>query len=281
MGCFSTSAINEERVIISNKAKKESKENESSGILKESSIEREKKNEEKKLLIYIHILIKNLEAKKVNSEQFKQNMEIIFNDLSENDEYVSREDVTEKISELFIDNLKPLNSKNTEKIKEIMNKLYDKYNDPNIFKEYLYDALENINDYNNLGEENEKKIIDYIIKRLSANEKIINKKDELKEAYKKKNYIINYDDFTNIVKQNDIVIETLAMEYLLYKMKCGLSLDGNLFLDNLNFKFVIDLLEQVKKEENNIQKKNSIKESVMDDNEDQFGISIKRQESLI
>jgi hypothetical protein len=261
--------------------KKEDKENESSGIIKDSSIEREKKNEEKKLLIYIHILIKNLEAKKVNSEQFKQNMEKIFNDLSENDEYVSQEDVTEKISELFIDNLKPLNSKNTEKIKEIMNKLYDKYNDPNIFKEYLYDALENINDYNNLGEENEKKIIDYIIKRLSTNEKIINKKDELKEAYKKKNYIINYDDFTNIVKQNDIVIETLAMEYLLYKMKCGLSLDGNLFLDNLNFKFVIDLLEQVKKEKNDIQKKNSIKESVMDDNEDQFGISIKRQESLI
>ena len=268
-------------MIISNKVKKENKENESSGILKDSSIEREKKNEEKKLLINIHILIKNLEAKKINSKQFKQNLEKIFNDLSDNDGYVSREDITQKISDLFIDNLKPLNSKNKEKIKTIMNELYDKYNDPNLFKEFLNDALENINDYNNLGEENEKKIIDYIIKRLSTNEKIMNKKDELKKEYKKKNYIINYDEFTNIVKQNDIVIETLAMEYLLYKMKSGLSLDSNLFLDNLNFKFVIDLLEQVKNEENNIQKKNSIKESVMDDNDDQFGISIKKQESLI
>ncbi len=71
------------------------------------------------------------------------------------------------------------------------------------------------------------------------------------------------------------------MEYLLYKMKCGLSLDGKLDLDNLNFKIIIDLLEQVKLEENYIKKKETIKESEVDENIEPVGIAINRQDSLI
>ena len=280
MGCFTTTIINEDRVILSKHLKRN--DSKSSEEFKETAIDKENRMKEKKLLININILIKNLEAKNKNAKELKQNMEKVFNDLLEKKESITKDDITKEISEFFIDNLKPLNSKNIEKIKYIINLIFDKCNnDPNEFKKYINEVLDYIHDYNNLGEEKEKKIKDYIIKRFSSNEKIINEKDELKKKYNKNNYIINYEEFTKIVKENDIFIEKLAMEYLLYKMKCGLSLDGKLDLDSLNFKIIIDLLEQVKLEENYIKKKETIKESEVDENIEPVGIAINRQDSLI
>jgi len=213
-------------------------------------------------LIKLHILIKNLEAKKIKLETIKGKVEEVFTRLSENKEKLTkREEIIEKISNIFIEYLKPLNSQNTETIKEIIELLYDKNttgdNNLDKVKNFLLDVLENIHDYYSLKEEDEKKIDDYIINKLQENEKIKNKKEELKNQYKNNNYIIKYSDFTKIVKENNIIIDNLAIEYLIYKMKNGLPLDKELYLDDLNFNVFNYYLNKIEVENKNI------KESVM------------------
>ena len=213
-------------------------------------------------LIKLHILIKNLEAKKIKLETIKGKVEEVFTRLSENKEKLTkREEIIEKISNIFIEYLKPLNSQNTETIKEIIELLYDKNttgdNNLDKVKNFLLDVLENIHDYYSLKEEDEKKIDDYIINKLQDNEKIKNKKEELKTQYKNNNYIIKYLDFTKIVKENNIIIDNLAIEYLIYKMKNGLPLDKELYLDDLNFNVFNYYLNKIEVENKNI------KESVM------------------
>ena len=206
-------------------------------------------------LIELHILIKNLEAKKIKLEEIKGKVEEEFIKLVESKEKeIKREVIIEKISNIFIDYLKPLNAQNTETIKEIIELLYDKNkteeNNLDNLKNYLLDVLENIHDYYSLKEEDEKKIDDYIINKLKENVKIKNKKEELKNQYKDNNYIIKYLDFTKIVKENNIIIDNLAIEYLIYKMKAGLPLDKELYLDDLNFNVFNDYLNKIEVENN-------------------------------
>ena len=212
-------------------------------------------------LIELHILIKNLEAKKIKLEAIKEKVEEVFTKLTENKEKIIKEEIIEKISNIFIEYLKPINAQNTESIKEIIESLYDKNktedNNLDSVKNYLLDVLENIHDYYSLKEEDEKKIDDYIINKLKENVKIKNKKEELKNQYKDNNYIIKYLDFTKIVKENNIIIDNLAIEYLIYKMKNGLPLDKELYLDDLNFNVFNYYLNKIEVENNNI------KESMM------------------
>ncbi len=277
MGCFSTSTLIDPRKIVVSKDINNNKNIVNNLYYDPSAMVDDKKVEEKKLLINLHILKKNIEAKNLNINLFNEKIEKIFKELLEKNEKIEKEDITERISNLFIDSLKPINSKNKTDIKNIMDTLYENHSNTNEFKEYLIDFLEDINDYKNLGEENEEKINNYLIKRLSSNEKIINRKEQLKNMYKKNKYIIKYEDFTKIVKDNNIKMENSAIEYLLYKMKCGLSLDGNIYLDNLNFKIFIDYLDKIK-EENVLKSINSIKDiSIDNNNNERIGIKLKSQ----
>lgn len=277
MGCFSTSTLIDPRKIVVSKDINNNKNIVNNLYYDPSAMVDDKKVEEKKLLINLHILKKNIEAKNLNINLFNEKIEKILKELLEKNEKIEKEDITERISNLFIDSLKPINSKNKTDIKNIMDTLYENHSNTNEFKEYLIDFLEDINDYKNLGEENEEKINNYLIKRLSSNEKIINRKEQLKNMYKKNKYIIKYEDFTKIVKDNNIKMENSAIEYLLYKMKCGLSLDGNIYLDNLNFKIFIDYLDKIK-EENVLKSINSIKDiSIDNNNNERIGIKLKSQ----
>lgn len=277
MGCFSTSTLIDPRKIVVSKDINNNKNIVNNLYYDPSAMVDDKKVEEKKLLINLHILKKNIEAKNININLFNEKIEKIFKELLEKNEKIEKEDITERISNLFIDSLKPINSKNKTDIKNILDTLYENHSNTNEFKEYLIDLLEDINDYKNLGEENEEKINNYLIKRLSSNEKIINRKEQLKNMYKKNKYIIKYEDFTKIVKDNNIKMENSAIEYLLYKMKCGLSLDGNIYLDNLNFKIFIDYLDKIK-EENVLKSINSIKDiSIDNNNNERIGIKLKSQ----
>lgn len=277
MGCFSTSTIIEPKRIVVSKNINNNKNIAYNLYNDPSAMVNDKKVEEKKLLINLHILKKNIEAKNININLFNEKIEKIFKELLEKNEKIEKEDITERISNLFIDSLKPINSKNKTDIKNILDTLYENHSNTNEFKEYLIDLLEDINDYKNLGEENEEKINNYLIKRLSSNEKIINRKEQLKNMYKKNNYIIKYADFTKIVKDNNIKMDNSAIEYLLYKMKCGLSLDGDIYLDNLNFKIFIDYLDKIK-EENVLKSINSIKDiSIDNNNNERIGIKLKSQ----
>jgi hypothetical protein len=234
------------------------------------------KEDEKKIFLKVHILMKNLEVKITDSKNVKKKLKNIFDILLENDEEFKVEVMIEKISNFFIDYLKPINKKNYESVKNILNSLYEKDKNPNFFSEYLYEAFDNLSDFGKLGEVEETKIDDYIIKNLYKNEEIQKRKNELKQN-RKKNYIIKYNDFIQIVKDYKINMDNLVFEYLLYKMKCGLPLNVEYSLDDLNFKIFLDYLDR--SNELDIKEEYSLKESVLDNKIENIGIEFKNNNS--
>ena len=104
----------------------------------------------------------------------------------------------------------------------------------------------------------------------------MSQKEQLKNKYKRKNYIIKYSNFTKIVKENDIIMQEIGIEYLLYKMKTVLPLDGDFLLENLNFNIFLELLNKI--EEN--KEMNSLKENSTEPNKDKLGISLRNVDSL-
>ena len=292
MGCFTTKTLefshDQSKIIEVNGIQKERISNENNGngneINKDSEIiklddieEKKRKEDEKKLFIKLHILIKNLEVKKLNPFDINKNLKNLFDTLLKNREEFKVEVMIEKVSNFFIDYLNPINKKNCESIRNILNLLYKKDKNPNIFSQYLYEALDKFNDYSKLGEEEENKIDDYITKNLNQNANIQNRKNELKNKYEKSNYIIRYKDFIQIVKDFNIEMDNLVIEYLLYRMKCGIPLDENYSLDNLNFKIFIDFLDKINKID--ISESNILKESVLDNKIEQIGIVYKIKDS--
>ena len=292
MGCFTTKTLefshDQSKIIEVNGIQKERISNENNDnkneINKDSEIiklddieEKKRKEDEKKLFIKLHILIKNLEVKKLNPFDINENLKNLFDTLLKNREEFKVEVMIEKVSNFFIDYLKPINKKNCESIRNILNLLYKKDKNPNIFSQYLYEALDKFNDYSKLGEEEENKIDDYITKNLNQNANIQNRKNELKNKYEKSNYIIKYKDFIQIIKDFNIEMDNLVIEYLLYRMKCGIPLDENYSLDNLNFKIFIDFLDKINKID--ISESNILKESVLDNKIEQIGIVYKIKDS--
>lgn len=291
MGCFTANTIDDGKnikannIIYKNKDKEseQKKRNDIASDLNESDDSEEKKRREKEniLNINLHILIKNLEAKKVNPEEIKEKIENLFDSLLEKkEEEFNKDEMLEKVFNVFIDYLKPINDKNIKNVKYIINLLYENNSNPNNFSQNIFDILENINDYRNLEKKDEDKIAEYIIKKLGENNKIQNAKDKIKKIYKKNNYIIDYKNFTKIVKDNSIFIDNLAMEYLIYKMKCGLPLDEELLIDNLNLKVFLDFLDkssEINEMNDNDKEKESnfLKESVLDNNCEKIGIVFK------
>lgn len=73
-------------------------------------------------------------------------------------------------------------------------------------------------------------------------------------------------------------MENLVIEYLIYKMKCGLPLNRDLLLDNLNFKIFIDYLDR-KEDSHNLKESNNIRESILSKNIENIGIDLKPEDS--
>ena len=231
---------------------------------------KEEKEEEKNIFLQVHILMKNLEVKVTDSKELKEKLKNIFDNLLENIKKFKAEVMIERVAKLFMDNLKPINGKNCEEVKNILNSLFEKDRNPNFFRDYLYEAIDNLN--GKLGEIEETKIDDYIFKNLNKNKEIQKRQNELKQ-YRKKNYIIKYNDFIQIVKDFNINLDNLVFEYLLYKMKCGMSLNDKYSLDDLNFKIFLNYLD--KSDEMDIKASNLLKESALDNKIENIGIEFK------
>ncbi len=261
---------NEDNINLSNEKRKRKREE-----IKEIEDKKAKeKEEEKNIFLNVHILMKNLEVKINDSKDAKEKLKNIFDTLLENVERFKVEVMIEKVSNFFIDYLKPINEENSVSVKNILNSLYVKDRNPNLFSEYLYEALKNFN--GKLGEVEETKIDDYIKKNLNKNKEIQKRKDELKQN-RKKNYIIKYNDFIQIVKEYNINMDNLVFEFLLYKMKCGLPLNEKYSLDDLNFKIFLNYLDR--SNELVIKESNTLKESVIDNKIEKIGIEFKNKDS--
>lgn len=291
MGCFSTRTLDEsENHIKDNNKKKDINQNnnqkQKNDIASDLNIsedlgDKKRKEEEKKLFINIHIIKKNLEAKNVNSQEIKNEMNKLFDILlNEKKEDFNKDEMIEKVLNIFIDYLKPINNQNIKNIKSVLISLYEKAKSLKDFSQDIAEFLDNICDYWKLKEEDENKIVDYLIKKLGENKNIQNVKDEININFKKNNFIINYEDFNQIIKKNNINLDVLELEYLLYKMKCGISLDEDLLLDSLNIKVFLDFLEKIGQNDN--LNNNSfeigsyfLKDSVLSNNVEKIGITFK------
>ena len=291
MGCFSTRTLDEsENHIKDNNKKKDINQNnnqkQKNDIASDLNIsedlgDKKRKEEEKKLFINIHIIKKNLEAKNVNSQEIKNEMNKLFDILlKEKKEDFNKDEMIEKVLNIFIDYLKPINNQNIKNIKSVLISLYEKAKSLKDFSQDIAEFLDNICDYWKLKEEDENKIVDYLIKKLGENKNIQNVKDEINNNFKKNNFIINYEDFNQIIKKNNINLDVLELEYLLYKMKCGISLDEDLLLDSLNIKVFLDFLEKIGQNDN--LNNNSfeigsyfLKDSVLSNNVEKIGITFK------
>ena len=260
MGCLSVRTVDE--VIIANKIK-----NKDNMIIFD---------EEQKFKLNVHALIKAIESKNSDPEQIKDNIEELFNNsLKNKQKNINKGEIIQKISEIFISYLSPLSVNNEKKVKNIINLIYEKNQNLDDFKEYLINIYEEINDYSKLKKEEENKISNYFIRILEKNEKIINNKDKLINQYKD-NSIIKYEDFAKIIKQYEIVLEPIIMDYLLYKMKCGLPLDGDLSLGDLDIKIFIDYLDQIEDKSIVIDNYNE-KENIGENNNNKIGIDLKNK----
>ena len=246
MGCTKSTFTIEDNKKIEEKERKEKERKEKEE--KERKEKEEKERKEKQFKFNLHILVKNLESKQIEREIIKKKFEETFEDLSKNTDF-KKDDVMEKISNIFINYLNPLNKNNKDTINNLIKELYERTIKPNdkdldILKSFIFDVLDNVINYKYLIKEDEEKIDDYIIEVLKYNKKIIENKEKLKEIQKNNNYIIKYEEFTNIVIEYQIFMENLAIEYLLYKMKFGMSLDEDKTLDSLNFKIFLDYLDK-------------------------------------
>ena len=215
--------------------------------------ENQKENEEKfknNKKIYVYLLIKNLEAKDKYIEDLRECIDIIFNNNFDNlnnaidnelETKVIKKSIITQLSNAFNNylDLEFYDDKNiVEKLLEI---LYEEYDDTNDFKEYLNQILNNVSNYKNLGD-NEDKISNYIINSLNDKQTLY---DNLLEKYKN-NYIIKYNDLAKIMKDNQICLIETVTEYLLYKMKINDLNNIKMKFDEFNLKIFLEFFNKKK-----------------------------------
>ena len=109
-----------------------------------------KEQKERKFKFNLHILVKNLESKQIEKEIIKKKMEETFEDLSKNIDF-KKDDVIEKISNIFINYLNPLNKNNKDTINNLIKELYErtikpKDKDLDKLKSFIFDILDIVTD---------------------------------------------------------------------------------------------------------------------------------------
>ena len=127
---------------------------------------------------------------------------------------------------------------------EIINKiLLDSYkeSDNNIdqFENYLDVILNSVNNFYNIDKNNKIEIKEYIYNYLNSKEGL---KEKLISKYQYED-VVDYEKFTNIVKENNIAMDETAMEYLLFRMKINEPGKAKMKFREFNFKIFIKFFD--------------------------------------
>ena len=134
-------------------------------------------------------------------------------------------------------------------LKNIIIYLYEQMDDLNEFKNHLYDILDNYINFSELTKVDEDKIFNYIVSFMKA-EKMGKKIQILIEKYENNNNIINFKDFSDIIMENKIFMQNLAIEYILYKMKKAVTDRNNInsLMDEFDIKVFLGYYYEKEKE---------------------------------
>ena len=216
----------------------------------------------------LKIIIKNLEAKHIDMDEFKEEINTKFDNLykdfekkkeennnnkDNNNKYLDevKNNLINEINKIFQNKLNLNEKKDKDEIKNLLLYIYDQNENLNNFVEYINAVLENVFDYSLLKENDEARIHNYIVDFMKKD--IIKKKEKkLKEKYKDNNIFIKFENFVNVIMEDNeerIFMENKAVEYILYKMKKSLiDKKINKLMDSFDMKIFLDYFDQKKKE---------------------------------
>ena len=110
-------------------------------------------------------------------------------------------------------------------------------NNIDLFEDYLDVILNSVKDLYNIS--NKIEIINYIINYLSMKEGLL---EILLSTYQNVDFI-DYEEFSTITKQNEIAMDEIAMEYLIFRMKINEPGKTKMKFRQLNLKIFIKFFD--------------------------------------
>ena len=191
-----------------------------------SDVEETKEEKQKQKNIKLKILLFNLEARNADIDEIKTKLSKIFEEIGQ---MYERQLNTNRIKNYLINKIfetlnkylkiPEANIQDMSFLKDLITNLYHDNDNIKEYEEYLYAVLDNYINFNkSKSSDDEDKIVNYIVRFMKKKE-MQDKKENLKNQYKDNNGIIKYDDFSKLIQKEEIYMENLANEYLLYKMK--------------------------------------------------------------
>ena len=187
---------------------------------------------------YLSLFIKNLEARKVTTENMLNKINNI-NNLFKNKEQITVEEFIPPFTNMLIESMKITQKKDKDLIEKFLYEYLDYLqNNMKEFLQRLVNAFENIIDYDSIP--NKDNLLDSLAFNLQKN------KDEyiqkLSEIDTNKTNLISFQNFMKILSDLDDPIRMELLEFVLYLMKK--NTDETCSMLDFNYKIILELLER-------------------------------------
>ena len=187
---------------------------------------------------YLSLFIKNLEGRKVTTEEMLNKINEI-NKSFENKDQISIEEFISPFANILIESMKISQKIDKEQIKKFLYEYLDYLqNDMKEFLQRLVNAFENIIDYESIP--NKEILLDSLAFNLQKN------KDEYIKKFAEidinKTNLISFQNFMNILSELGDPIRVELLEFILYLMKKDTDETCSMF--DFNYKIILELLER-------------------------------------
>ena len=187
---------------------------------------------------YLSLFIKNLEARKVTTEDMLNKINNI-NNLFKNKEQITVEEFIPPFTNMLIESMKITQKKDKDLIEKFLYEYLDYLqNNMKEFLQRLVNAFENIIDYDSIP--NKDNLLDSLAFNLQKNKNEYIQK--LSEIDTNKTNLISFQNFMKILSDLDDPIRMELLEFVLYLMKK--NTDETCSMLDFNYKIILELLER-------------------------------------
>ena len=187
---------------------------------------------------YLSLFIKNLEARKVTTEDMLNKINNI-NNLFKNKEQITVEEFIPPFTNMLIESMKITQKKDKDLIEKFLYEYLDYLqNNMKEFLQRLVNAFENIIDYDSIP--NKDNLLDSLAFNLQKNKNEYIQK--LSEIDTNKTNLISFQNFMKILSDLDDPIRMELLEFVLYLMKK--NTDESCSMLDFNYKIILELLER-------------------------------------
>ena len=187
---------------------------------------------------YLSLFIKNLEARKVTTEDMLNKINNI-NNFFKNKEQITVEEFIPPFTNMLIESMKITQKKDKDLIEKFLYEYLDYLqNNMKEFLQRLVNAFENIIDYDSIP--NKDNLLDSLAFNLQKNKNEYIQK--LSEIDTNKTNLISFQNFMNILSELGDPIRVELLEFILYLMKKNTDETCSMF--DFNYKIILELLER-------------------------------------